>query len=98
MEEVKVNIVEILDDSFYPGIIKFELTDIYGKRHIFIDKPVVLYFRGESLLPPEIPYEGFLPCKVIQRSCDVVTIDTYIEKNWVESDDEVTVFVVSKPC
>lgn len=96
MTVVKVNIAEILDDSFYPGIIKFELTDIYGKRYIFTDKPVVLYFRGGTLMPAKIPCEGLLPCIVIHRSGNVVTIDTNIENIWVESDDEETVFDVSK--
>lgn len=96
MSEVKVNIVRIIDNSFYPGIIEFELIDINGKRHIFTEKPVVVYFRSETLLPLEIPCEGFLPCKVIQRSGNSVTIDTYIDNNWVESDNEETVFVVSE--
>ncbi len=96
MAEVKVNIVEIIDDSFYPGIIKFELTDIHGKLNIFTEKPVVLYFCGDTLMPAKIPCEGLLPCKIIHKSGDIVTINTYIEKNWVESDDEESIFVVSE--
>lgn len=40
--ECRVQIIEILDDSFYPGICRAVLEDYYNHKHFFVDKVPVL--------------------------------------------------------
>ena len=42
MKECEVQIIEILDDSFYLGICRAVLEDYYNQKHYFVDKIPVL--------------------------------------------------------
>ena len=91
--ECKVQIIEIMDDSFYPGICKAVLTDYYGKEHIIIDKPPVFGFELEEV--SEIPFESSMCCEMTQDLGDHVVIDIDDPFHF-ESEDALTVFTVSK--
>lgn len=88
-----VQIIEIVDDSFYPGICKAVLTDCSGQKHIILDKPPVFGFEIETI--DQLPFTASVSCELIDDLGDRVKIDTDIPDH-VESEEECHVFVVPR--
>ena len=79
MVEVTVKVIEVIDDSGYPMIIKCELTDYKGIKHHFIDKvPVICqcdrYFSVHPCLKEECT--GTIRCNIIGETDKTYIIDT----------------------
>ncbi len=94
MNECEVQIIEILDDSFYPGICKAVLEDYYNHKHFFVDKVPVLagvYIDEIS----HMPFVGYIRVEIINDLGDAVEINTE-KPDAIESEDGCYRFVVSK--
>ena len=92
--ECRVQIIEILDDSFYPGICRAVLEDYYNQKHIFIDKvPVLAGVHMDDIL--QLPYDGYVRAEVINDFGDTVEINTE-KPDDLESEAGCCRFVVSK--
>ena len=75
MCECRVQIIEILDDSFYPGICRAVLEDYYNHKHFFVDKvPVLAGAHMDDIL--QLPYDGYIRAEVINDFGDTVEINT----------------------
>ncbi|MCR5121254.1 MAG: hypothetical protein K6B74_02415 [Ruminococcus sp.] len=89
--EVYVEITRVTDDSGYPDLVEFALTDTDGRRHIFHDKlPVV---SAEDEVKP--PCAGALRCHIIGEKENSYLIDTSFP-DYVETDGEEYIFEVVK--
>ena len=89
--EVRVEITRVTDDSGYPDLVEFALTDIDGQRHIFRDKlPVV---SAEYEVKP--PCAGALRCHIIGETNSTYIIDTSFP-DYVDSVNEEYIFEVGK--
>ena len=79
MAEVAVKVIEVIDDTGYPMMIKCELTDCRGIRHHFIDKvPVICQCER---YPSDVPClkkdcTGVIRCSIIEESDETYIIDT----------------------
>jgi len=89
----KVCIIEILDDTFYPGMCKVMLEDYNQKKHYFIDKPPVFGFDLDDI--SELPYEGVMRVELLRNMGDLVEISTEMPDD-IESEDGCYNFIVSK--
>lgn len=90
MAVVKVEILKIIDMSF-PIFIEFELIDINGTSHHFIDKvPVV---SGDYDLVP--PCDGYMGCTIINETENTFIIDTVLPDD-IESTNGEHTFEVYK--
>lgn len=79
MAEVAVKVIEVIDDTGYPMMIKCELTDCRGIRHHFIDKvPVICqcerYLSDVPCLKKDCT--GSIRCSIIEESDETYIIDT----------------------
>ena len=93
MFECKVKIIEIIDDSFYPGIVSAVLTDSSGKEHIILEKPPIFGFELSDV--EKLPFESSVCCEMIEDLGDHAVID--IDRpDHVEAMDESHVFTVPK--
>ena len=92
--ECEVQIIEILDDSFYPGICRAVLEDYYNQKHYFIDKiPVLAGVHVDEIL--KLPFAGYIRVEVINDLGDAIEIN--MEKpDDIESEKGCYKFVVSK--
>lgn len=94
LNECKVQIVEILDDSFYPGICRAVLEDYYNHKHFFVDKvPVLAGTHMDEI--SKLPFEGYMRVEVISDFGDAVEINTE-KPDDIESEGGRYRFVVSK--
>lgn len=92
--ECRVQIIEILDDSFYPGICRAVLEDYYNQKHFFVDKvPVLAGVHMDDIL--QLPYDGYVRAEVINDFGDTVEINTE-KPDDLESEAGCCRFVVSK--
>lgn len=79
MAEVAVKVIEVIDDTGYPMMIKCELTDCRGIRHHFIDKvPVICQCER---YPSDVPClkkdcTGAIRCSIVEESDETYIIDT----------------------
>lgn len=90
----KVQIIEITDSSFYPGICKAIFTDYYGKTHIIVDKPPIFGFEIENK-KYEFPFEAVIRCEILDDMGNCIVIDTE-HPDYIESQEELHVFKVNK--
>ena len=79
MVEVKVKVMEIIDDTGYPMFIKCELTDCKGIKHYFIDKvPVICecerYLSESPCLKENCT--GTIRCNIVGEKEETYIIDT----------------------
>lgn len=75
IKECKVQIIEILDDSFYPGICRAVLEDYYNQKHYFIDKiPVFTCVNIDEIT--QLPFTGYIRVEIIKDLGNVVEINT----------------------
>ena len=88
-----VQIVEIIDDSFYPGMCRAVIEGVYGKKHVILDKPPIFGFDLEKAGKP--PFEGSIRCELVQELGDQVVIDTE-NPDHIESEEGDHVFTISK--
>lgn len=94
VNECKVQILEILDDSFYPGICRAVLEDFYNYKHFFVDKvPVLGGVHIDKI--SHFPFEGYMRVTVINDFGDSVEINTQ-EPDDIESEEGCFRFIVSK--
>lgn len=94
MSECKVQIIEILDDSFYPGICRAVLKDYYNHKHFFVDKiPIFTSAYMEEI--SQLPFEGHIRVEIINDLGDAVEINTE-KPDDIESEAGCYRFVVSK--
>lgn len=94
MCECRVQIIEHLDDSFYPGICRAVLEDYYNHKHFFVDKvPVLAGVHMDDIL--QLPYDGYIRAEVINDFGDCVEINTE-KPDDLESESGCYRFVVSK--
>ncbi len=71
----KIQILEILDDSFYPGICRAVLEDYYNHKHFFVDKvPVLGGVHIDEI--SQFPFEGYMRVEVINDLGDSMEINT----------------------
>ena len=89
--EVYVEITRVTDDSGYPDLVEFALTDIDGRRHFFRDKLPVVSIE-DSVLPP---CAGALRCHIIGEKENSYLIDTSFP-DYVDSVNEEFIFEVVK--
>ena len=93
MFECKVKIIEIVDDSFYPGIVSAVLTDSSGKEHIIFEKPPIFGFELSDV--EKLPFESSVCCEMIEDLGDHAVID--IDRpDHVEAEDGSHIFTVPK--
>ncbi len=93
MFECKVKIIEIVDDSFYPGIVSAVLTDSSGKEHIIFEKPPIFGFELSDVR--KLPFESSVCCEMIEDLGDLAVID--IDRpDHVEAEDGSHIFTVPK--
>lgn len=90
----KVQIIEIIDSSFYPGMCKAAFTDYFGKTHIIVDKPPIFGFEIEDK-EYEFPFEAVMSCEIIEELDDCIVIDTEYP-DYIESQEELHIFKVKK--
>ena len=92
--ECEVQIIEILDDSFYPGICKAVLEDCCNQKHYFVDKIPVLagVYRDEIL---KLPFSGYIRAEVINDFGDAIKINTE-KPDDIESENGCYSFIVLK--
>ena len=90
----KVQIIEIIDSSFYPGMCKAAFIDYFGKTHIIVDKPPIFGFEIEDK-EYEFPFEAVMSCEIIEELDDCIVIDTEYP-DYIESQEELHVFKVNK--
>lgn len=91
---LKVNIIQIIDFSFYPGICEAVLVDAQGKEHHFIEKiPIV---TAEDLdLTTIFPVQGGIRGEIVERLDNMLKVS--IEKpDHVESVEGISEFWVDK--
>lgn len=94
MCECRVQIIEILDGSFYPGICRAVLEDYYNHKHFFVDKvPVLSGVHMDDIV--QLPYDGYVRAEVINDFGDAVEINTE-KPDDLESEAGCYRFVVSK--
>ena len=79
MAKVMVNLIEIIDNTSYPMVIKCELNDCKGTKHYFIDKAPVICecekYTNESLcLTPGCT--GAIRCNIAEEKEKTYIIDT----------------------
>ena len=93
MFECKVKIIEIVDDSFYPGIVSAVLTDSSGKEHIILEKPPIFGFELSDV--EKLPFESSVCCEMIEDLGNLAVID--IDRpDHVEAEDGSHIFTVLK--
>lgn len=91
MASVKVNILKIVDDTGYPTFVEFELIDINGSSHHFIDKVPVISSDDDS-----IPHcSGEMRCTVVGETETTFIIDTALPDD-IESLNGEYQFEVNK--
>ncbi len=94
IKECEVQVIEILDDSFYPGICRAVLRDSYNQKHFFIDKiPVLAGVHVDAI--SQLPFVGYIRVEVIRELGDAVEINTENPDD-IESEEGCYRFVVSK--
>lgn len=90
MATVTVAITKIIDDRTYPMWAEVQLTDRFGKVHVFHDKLPI--FTAEE--PSEVPCEGIIRCVVEEREGFCI-VDTSLPDD-VEDDEGCTRFEVAR--
>ena len=93
MVNCKIQIIEIIDDSFYPGICKAVLEDYTGKSHVFVDKLPMFGFERYEI--SSLPVEGAMRVELISDFGESVEIGTDIPDH-IEAEDGSCKFIVSK--
>lgn len=94
INKCKVEIIEILDKSFYPGICRAVLEDYYNHKHFFVDKiPVLADVNMDEIL--NLPFEGYIRVEIINDLGEVVEISTE-KPDDIESENGSYKFIVSK--
>ena len=89
---ILVNITEILDYSFYPGICRAELTDRDGTIHRFTDKIPV--FTSFDLTPEHtLPAPGIIRAEVLEEGGGWVKVDTG-RPDHIGSDEGLSSFII----
>ncbi|SFC29430.1 hypothetical protein [Ruminococcus albus] len=92
MAEARVIITKITDDGTYPMCAEAELTDRFGKVHVFKDKlPIFAYDDTDDTCPRE----GVVRCFIKEENDSYYVIDTRYPDD-VESEDGETWFEVKK--
>ena len=100
MAEVTVKVIENIDDTGYPMIIKCELTDCKGKKHFFIEKvPVICECERYQKDWPDSCLKddcyGVIRCNIVEEKENTYIIDTEFPDD-VESIDNEYLFEVWK--
>lgn len=94
MEKCEVQIIEILDDSFYPGICRAVLEDYYNKKHYFVDKvPVLAGVHMDEIF--RLPFVGYIRAEIINDLGDAYEINTK-KPDDIETENGCYRFIVSK--
>ena len=79
MVNVTVKVIEVIDDSGYPMIIKCELIDYKGVKHHFIDKVPVIC-QCDRYLYVQLCWKedcaGIIRCNIIGETDKTYIIDT----------------------
>ena len=92
MKECEVQIIEILDDSFYLGICRAVLEDYYNQKHYFVDKiPVLAGVHIDQM--SKLPFAGYMRVEVINELGDAFDINTE-KPDDIESENGCYRFVV----
>lgn len=92
MPSVEVIIAKVIDDSS-PVWVECELTDSYGKVHVFREKlPIV--DNGDQSIKEGLPRTGAIRCMVLEDKPNSVVIDTELPDG-VESVTGTSRFSVS---
>lgn len=94
MIELKVNIIRIIDFSFYPGICEAILEDAQGKEHHFIEKiPIV---TAEDInLNTNFPVQGGIRGEIIEKLDNMFKVSIEIPDH-VESTEGISEFLVDE--
>ena len=79
MANVAVKVIEVIDDTGYPMVIKCVLTDCKGIKHYFIDKvPVICecdrYLSESPCLKEDCT--GEIRCNIVRETDKTYIIDT----------------------
>ena len=79
MAKVTVKVIEVIDDTAYPMIIKCELIDCKGIKHYFIDKvPVICECERYSYVSScwKEDCTGIIRCNIVEETDKTYIIDT----------------------
>jgi hypothetical protein len=95
MYQIKIQILKIIDYSFYPGLVECLLIDAWSNNHIFNDKiPIVTTQDLDTT--SKFPQEGAIRCELIREWIDddsrrIITVSTE-KPDYVETVNEICEF------
>lgn len=74
MIHIKANIVKVIDDTFYPGIVEAVVQDVEGREHHFIDK-TPMFSEKDVLSIKQLPLQGSVNGMCLERTGDKMLVD-----------------------
>jgi hypothetical protein len=94
VENIKVEIIEYINEEPFPGIVKCKFKDIYGKEWEFIDKTAI--FSTENITKmTKLPINGFIRGKIIWEKNSIICFCTN-EPDYIESIEGEKIFYLNK--
>lgn len=95
MFQIEIQILKIIDNSFYPGLVECILVDAWGNSHTFHEKiPIVTAQDIDT--NSKFPQHGNIRCKLLREWIDdngrrLITVSTE-KPDYVETVSELSEF------
>jgi hypothetical protein len=95
MFQIEIQILKIIDNSFYPGWVECLLVDAWGNNHTFHEKiPIVTVQDLDTT--NMFPQDGNIRCELLREWIDdngriIITVSTE-KPDYVETINEVSEF------